>query len=663
MNDSTNPHEHQSQINQIVEKARLFLQKKDYKKAAEIVKNGLEAYPKQEELLNLYSDIKNQYNHYKNEKIQKLQEEALMFMTSGAEDKAQEKFRQILQLDPTRTDLKESFRKSRGEVIADYNYRTERMQLIRLGSMILLTIVVILCSIALWAWWSNDRYLKKSEKFIASGELYNARQALKKCGWFLAGRKQKVAEKLQSATNELIDRASHYAESKDFSQAKEYLRIAALTAENSSQIEEQIKKYDQLEQQWQEEQEKQKVLSQKALVAKEEFQRALEQLLGNKADTEAKDAIEIAKNKAQAAETLFSQNQFESAEKQWLSAIEDCKTALKIAETALKTEEEAKTNKTMVSTFKLKCEQAAASALKINAPAEASEIWQEAEKIRNSAEQNFTQNDFNTAGQLWQQAADKYDEAIKECPSYKKTLLVQKKWQNLKQGIKEEDVKNILGSPKCVQAASDHCIWFYQITPMASRNSEGNYECIIPQYGYVRFETISIEAIIKINRKDYSKYMDNEQKSHENSIDNLSKQIEEEYKRHNSFKIKELDSHQITRTDTRPHTTDTHPHTYDRKSTHVEVRQNDDAYQAEYRRHKNMIQQIEDSNEKENQRHQTRIEKLSQDLQTKINNLANGLFPIEPRYIVSDWMLPDQNDLASLLKPEEPNERKIKPPP
>jgi tetratricopeptide (TPR) repeat protein len=431
MSDDTEQHKFQNQINLILEKASFLIKEKKYKEAAAIVEKGLKTYPKQKDLLDLFEEIKKQY---KNEKIQKLQDEAIIFMRAGAEDKAQEKLRQILQLDPTRTDLKESFQKSRAEVIADYNYRTERMQLIRLGSMVLLTIVVILCSIALWAWWSNDRYLKKSEKFIASGELYNARQALKKCGWFLAGKKQKVNEELRSAVNELINQANHYAELKDFQAAKQYLESAALGAENSSQIKEQIKKYDQLEQQWQEEQEKQKVLSQKALVAKEEFQRALEQSLGNKADIEAKNAIEIAKNKAQAAENLFNQNQFESAEKQWLSAIEDCKTALKIAETA----EVTKTNKTIVSAFKLKCEQAAASALKINAPAEASEIWQEAEKIRNSAEQNFTQNDFNAAGQLWQQATDKYDEAIKECPSYKKALLMQKKWLQLKQGSSDE---------------------------------------------------------------------------------------------------------------------------------------------------------------------------------------------------------------------------------
>ncbi len=657
MDDSTNPHEHQSQIDQIVEKALLFLQKKDYKKAAEIVKNGLEAYPKQEKLLNLYSDIKNQY---KNEKIQKLQEEALMFMTTGAEDKAQEKLRQILQLDPTRTDLKESFQKSRGEVIADYNYRTERMQWIRLGSMVLLAIVVILCSIALWAWWSNDRYLKKSEKFIASGELYNARQALKKCGWFLAGKKQKVDKELQLAIDELIDHAHHCAELKDFQKAKEYLAIAGQAAENNAQIEEQIKKYDRLEQQWKEElakqkeelarqkieQEKQMVLSEKALVAKKEFQDAFEQLLESKADLEAKDAVELAKNKAQTAENMFSQNQFESAEKQWLSAVEDCKMALKIVE-------ETKISKAAAISLKLKCTQAAESALKINAPAEASEIWQEAEKICNSAEQNFAQNNFDAAGQLWEQAARKYNEALQaamQSPSHKKALLILKKWQHLKQGAREEEVRNILGSPKCVQAASDHCIWYYQAAPTASKIDEESYTCIIPQCGYVRFETISIETIIEANKKTYQKYIDDEQKAHESSLVEKAKKIRGKNRGHAEKSSK------IRTGDINPNRSTPSSYVYRTR------RERDEALQAENLRYNRQVQQIKDSKEKEEQRHEKRMGKLSKDLQTKIDNLSDGLFPIEPRYIVSDWILPDQNDLVSLLKPEEPNERKIRPP-
>ena len=658
MNDDIGQHEFQHQINLILKKASSLLQEKNYKEAAAIVAKGFEAYPKQKDLLDLFAEIKKQY---KNDKIQKLQEEAVMFLRTGAEDKAQEKFRQILQLDPSRTDLKDSLQKSRAEIVAEYNYSTEKMQLIRLGYKVLLAILVILCSIALWAWWSNDRCLNESEKLIDGGNLRDARLTLKKCGWFLAGGKQKVNERLQSAINELIDRASHCAESKDFQRAKEYLGIAAQATENSSPIAEQIRKYDQLELQWkkelakqEEERGKQRVLSEKALIAKKEFRRALEQSLGNKADVEAKDIIEIAKNKAQAAENLFSQKQFESAEKQWLSAIEDCKKVLKIAETT----ELTKANKTVVSAFKLKCEQATVSAFKINAPAEASEIWQEAEKIHNSAEQNFAQNDFNAADRLWQQAADKYDEAIKKCPSYKKALLMQQKWQNLKQGIKEEDVKNILGNPKCVQAASDHCIWFYQVTPIASMKNEGNYECINPQCGYVRFGIVKLETIIEKNKEIYQKYMNDENNVHASALASMAKQIQDENDRHKSFRISNSVTNPVGRTD--PYRGGTR--TYNGRSERTGGLQTNDVYRAERKGHESMIQQIEAAQEKEKQRHGKQIEKYSQDLQTKINNLANGLFPIAPRYIVSDWILPDNNDLVSLLRTEEPNERRIKPP-
>ena len=107
MKDSVESHESQPQIDQIVKKVQSFLQEKDYKKAAETIKKGLYANPNQKTLLDLYSNLKEQY---KNEKIQKLQEEAVMFMSTGAEDKAQHRLRQILQLDPSRTDLKHSLK-------------------------------------------------------------------------------------------------------------------------------------------------------------------------------------------------------------------------------------------------------------------------------------------------------------------------------------------------------------------------------------------------------------------------------------------------------------------------------------------------------------------------------------------------------------------------
>jgi len=651
MNDSMKPHESQSQIDQIVEKALLSLREKDYKKAAEIIKNGLQAHPNQKELLNLYSEIQNKY---KNEKIQKLQEEALMFMSSGAEDKAQDRLRQILQLDPTRTDLKESLRKTRAEVVAEYNYRAERMQLIRISSMVLLTIIVILCSIALGAWWSNYKHLKKSKEFIASGYLYDGRQELKKCGWFLAGKKQEVNKELQSAINALINRAAHCAELKNFQEAKQYLETAAQAAENSSQIEEQIKKYDQLEQQWKEElakqkeeQEKQIALSEKALTAKQEFQKVLAQSLENKVDIESKDAIEAAKNKAQTAENLFSQNQFESAEKQWLSAAEDCRKASKVTE-------KIRTDLTTALAFKQKCSEAAESAREINASVEAYEIWKEAEKIRNSAEQNFAQNNFDAAGQLWEQAANKYNEALQaamQSPAYKKTLLMQKKWLYLKQGLSEEDIRNILGSPKCIQAASDHCIWYYQTTPTASKNDEGKYECIPPQYGYVRFGTLSIQIIIDRNNEAYQKYMDEEKKMHEKAIADLNRQIQEENRIHSNFRF-----------------IPSYPQGQKKSGTYSsgiysndEERKRDDTLRTEKLRHENKIRMLNNSITNENQGNQDRMEKLTKDNQTKINNLTNGLSPREPRYIVSDWILPDQNDLASLLVSEEIKEKKIKP--
>jgi hypothetical protein len=643
MNGTVDPYESQPQIDQIVKNAQLFLQEKNYKKAAETVKHGLEIYPNQEKLLNLYSNIKNQY---KNEKIKQLQEKAVMFMSTGDEDKAQHMLRQILELDPSRTDLQHSLKKTRSEQSEEYHERVMRMELAHLGLLVFLAIIVIFSPIAFWAWWSNDRCLKKSEEFVASGNLYDARQELKKCGWFLAGKKQKINKELQSAIDELINQASHLAESKDFQKANECLRNAASAAENSSEIEGLIRKYELLEQQWNEELAKQRALSEKALIAKNEFQKALDQSIENKADIEAKDTIEIAKNKAITAENLYSQNQFASAEKEWLSAAEQCQKALKAAEEAI-------TNRTAALAFKIKCDQTAESALKVNAPAEASEIWQEAEKIHNSAEQNFTQNNFDTAGQLWEQAVDKYNEAMQaamQSPNYKKALLMQKKWLHLKQGLNEGEVRLILGSPQCIQAASDHCIWYYQGTPTASKIDEENFACILPQCGYIRFEPLSVDIIIERNREAYRKYTDEEKKMHDNSIANLNKQSQEENRRYSSFKF------------VPPKHTESDSYSKSGQADRDEERKRVEAHRAEGQRHNNQLQWINNSIVKEDQRHQDKIEKLLKDSQTKTDNLVSGLSPRELHYIVSDWRLPDQNDLACLLESEETKNQIIKPP-
>ena len=553
---------------------------------------------------------------------------------------------------------------------------TKRKMLTVLGLSVFLVIIVIFTPIAFWVWWSNNKCLNKSEELVVSGHLYDARQELKKCGWFLAGKKQKVNEELQSAINELINRAGHLAESKDFQKAKECLKNAAGAAENSSEVEGLIKKYDLLEQQWNEElarqkeelarqkieqerieQEKQRILSEKALNAKNEFQKALEQSLANKIDAKAKDTIEIAKNKAETAENLYGQKQFESAEKQWLSATEECRKALEAVE-------EAKTNRTAALALELKCNQAAESASKMNAATEAAEIWQEAEKIHNSAEQNFAQNNLDAAGQLWEQAANKYDEArqtVMQSPGYKKALLIQNKWLPLKQGLREEDVRNMLGNPKCIQAASDHCIWYYQRTPTASKIDEASYSCFLPQCGYVRFETLSIDISIERNKEDYQTYTDAEQISHENFLAGADKQIQDE----NSFHREECIRIETSRIDPSLRVRNGsrfYKHSGDRYYIFQTWRDREIALEEENKRHNAQLQLINNSIAQENKRHPAQLEKLAKDLQTKIDNLVSGLSPRELHYIVSDWKLPDQNDVVCLLKSEETKEHRIMPP-
>lgn len=644
MNENNNSHS-PAVVKFIAEKVQSLLANKEYKKAAEILKESLQKHPHQKELIKLYSDLRTQY---KNDKIQKLQEEAIMFLRSGADDKAQQKLREIFKLDPTRTELKDSFKKTRSEILKEYDKRVLKMETVNFCTRILIGIIIVICSISLWAWWSNNRHLNKSEQFIDSGDLFSARQELNKCNQFPSGRKEEINLRLKTEINKLIKLAHESIESKDFQKAKAYFDLAAQAAENITEINDEIKICQQMEKQWeeesarqQEEREKQGILSQKALAAKQKFENVLKQSLANEADTAAKDIFEMAENKAHEAENLFSQDKFESAEAGWTSAAEDCDKALKIAVKII-------SDRNNALAFKQKSVNACECGKKINASAEANEVWLEAVKISESAEQQFISKKLDAAKELWLSAEDKYNEAIqitKQSPQYKKALMFVKKWQLLKQGLSEEEIRNFLGRPGYIQADSDKCIWYYQSGPESFKNDDGNYQCHSPQYGYISFGTLNIQILIDRNNEAYQKHLASEDRIHESFIANLNKQIENEYSRHRSFK---------------PSAAKIIAPTYSRsnKKGRGSSVNNSDAIRAENQRHESQIANLKKAINKENKRHIDRLDTLKSENEEKINDLANGLSPIEPSYIVSEWITPDMNNMFYFMENEN-KEKKL----
>jgi len=643
MDDGSKP----TDIDQIIEKARQYLQEKDYKYSAALVKNALEAYPKNKKLSELYSQIKNQY---KEEKIQKLQEEAIMFMQTGAEDQAQIRLRQILQLDPTRTELVESLRTTRSESSAMYHKRMKHAELIHAILRVVLISFTILAIFCWWAGWNNNRHLKKAEKLIVAGDLYGAKQSFEKCGWFWASKRHKIDNDLQAAVNSLMEQGRNCIKLKNFAEAISYFERAELAAKDVAAVKQQIEDCRRDEKLWQEEsarleleKERQRVLSDKALAAKEEFSRTFADALENKADVDAKALLEDCNSMAVEAEKLFVQDNFELSSGKWVEATSLCQEAIRIAK-------EINRNREGALTEKLKCNQLAETAKKMRADAILPDVLQQGQESYKSAEKYFSETNFEKAKQDWLLAAGKFGEAIQaamQSPDFKKATLMSKRWSILKPGMADSDIRQLLGSPKRIQAASDGSIWYYQSIPCSMEVGQNSYKCVDVAAGYIRFTILSHEAIAEEIQKIYQKYISDEHNGHEDILASKEKEKREEESRH-SNNDRNISNSKI---DVKGRTRDSYSSSSDREA----------ARSREMRRHKDKLALIANSIDGENQRHTIKISEYENARQTKLNNLTNGLLPRDVRYVVSDWIVPDQTDIVSLLSVDEVDSNSIKP--
>ena len=95
----------QRRIGVIIEDANRHLAAKDYQQATDAVKRELATYPNEKILLDKLADIEKQY---KEARIEELQHEAILLIQTGSQEEAQKRLREILRLDPKRTDLLDS---------------------------------------------------------------------------------------------------------------------------------------------------------------------------------------------------------------------------------------------------------------------------------------------------------------------------------------------------------------------------------------------------------------------------------------------------------------------------------------------------------------------------------------------------------------------------
>jgi hypothetical protein len=628
----------------ITQKVRPLIEQREYKKAVDILKSGFQQYPNQKEFATLYSEIKSKY---KKEKIQKLQEQAIIFLRSGAEDKAQEIFREIYKLDPTRTDLKDSFRKTRKEVVQEYNKQVFKNELVSSCIKVCIVAFLIIVIISIIMWYGNKKHLDKSLTYISSGILYEARQELNKCGKLFAGRKTEVSHALQNEIEKLISQAKKEIEQKNFGEAKRLFSEACKGAKDDSSIREEIKKCEQLEQAWIQElakQEQLKILSDKALAAKNDFELIFNSLNSN-SETEVRSILETAKNKSREAENLFAQNEFEGAEKQWRLAADDCKKAEVIAQEIIN-----KRNNILI--YKSICDGIIERGKKINAHIVTNGIWGDGEKIANRAKQNFDDNKIDEAGQLWQQATKKFNEAIertKQDPNYIKALTYTKKWNLLKQGFTEENIRAYLGKPKYIQTDSDKSTWYYQTIPAIIKNADGNYDSSFPNCGYIAFATMSVQVLIDRNNEAYYKQVDDENDLHEKTIEELNNKIKNERTSHSTYRQPSPQILNPTYSDKRvpPHVRE--QHIYYKNGT------------PGYDRHANQSEYLINAKQKENERHEQRLLKLAKENDAKIFDLTNGISPREPKYVVAEWKMPDAEYLACFMNADVNEEKGVKP--
>ncbi len=641
MEESESPKQQAESVEVVVKHIQLLIDGKKYHKASEILKVQIQRNPNRQELIKLYSDFRCQYIK---DKIQKLQQEADLHLRSGEEDKAQKIFREIYRLDPTRTELKDSFRKTRGEIAKDYNKRAFKTEMVGLFTQILIfTLIAGLCVIGLNLY-DNNKHLKQSEEYILSLNLDKARQELDECSRFFCIGKNEVHKKLQAAVDSLVANAHQEIKSKNFNQARAYLDLALRGTNDQTKIKEAITVCQQQEVLWNEElarqeqllkaeqqrQEELKILAEKAIAAKTEFEKNLNDAIKNYAEIEASEIIEAAKAKSENAEKLYLNNEFESAQKQWLVAINDCKKATLAAAAIIEKKKE-------TLALKIKCYDIIEKGIKVNAPAEANEIWGQAAAIFNNAETQFKERKFEQAAHLWTQAANKYSEAIettKQTPNYTKALMFANKWKILKPGLAEENIRKFFGEPKYIQADSEKRIWYYGTAPEIFKNSQDSYEWSMPTNGYICFAAVSMQVLVDRTNDFYQKQTADEHRIHSRIISDLNSQIAEENRLYDS-RIK------IT------------PVTYPRRSINSRFRQppNSDYYN-ETRKHTETLKEINNAIEKENQRHPAKLLKLKQDCEVKNYELANGLTPREPKYYATEWQMPDVNNLKLFMSPE-----------
>ncbi len=615
----------QAAVHAILKKVVELFRAGKHTEAAQLLKKTLEKYPNQKEFLTLLAQMREKLKELK---IKKLEEEALTLIRGGAEDEAQCKLREILELDPSRTDLKDSLKKTQSELRREQVRRYNRLDNLRIALHAVLVVLAICFVLAVWGWWDNHRHLKRAEKAITRGQYGRAKVALEDCGWFMAGEKSRLRKEIQKTVKDLWDEAIYLGSIKEYNKAINCLNLAWPGADDAAKFQEKVEEFRELNRLKAVEVAKEREaggerqrLAQEVFLAatkaRGECQKAAATAGRNNAESNAPDLWREAADLAAQAGELMDAEKVVEAEKTWRNAVKKYEEA-SIA--AVGFDEQRRS----AYSARDKCEEAAQAARGAYGKSSATELWAEAGDLATRAAEYLQAGRLGEAEQGWLEATKKYGEvlaAAQQSKPYRRATLILRKWERLKVGLSETEIRDILGPPKCVQGASDECVWYYQHEPKLVEDGSAPRSCTQPDCGYVRLAAVDVNTILRNLEDANQARVDKLVATHENGI----RVIEYNHEKRVEAIEREL------------------RYARGRRRT------------ALYRQIHEENQDYEERLEQTETTYERILEKYEDKHNRKVAMLVNGLEVREPVYRLAEWRKPDEIDLLSYVPIEEPN--------
>jgi hypothetical protein len=575
---------------------------KNYRQAAELIKEALSLHPEQKEFLILREKLKREVVA---QKVKELEQEALLLMQMGDEDKAQGKFRQILKLDPTRTEYGSSMRKTKQEVLREYHQRLRISSFIRFCLGFALLIVVVMCLVSIWLAWSNNRYLNRAERFIENKNYSGAWRALSSSGdFFYSKRKAELKSKLAAIADEGWQLSLELDRNEDFEHAIEVLTEVAGASAEPDIFAERIESLKYKQQQKKLLLERQQKVKKAALGAQKNCDTAARKAMESGAQTNASELWQQAEKLTVDARESMNRQEYEKAQSLWAKASEKYEEA-KIS--SIRFED----SRREALAANQKCQNSCDLAKGACAQSEAEELWRQAEAANRTALEKFESSRFPEAKQNWLEAAKIYEEAAeaaKDSPLYNKAVLYLKKWKNLKLGMSEQHVYDLLGYPRMKLGGSQQRIWYYQRVPEVVSNGDARIKLFKPDCGYVLFEPVSVEVILERIQQSYDEMVAEKNRMFAESEESIEK------------------IHQDNLKDIREGLS--------RKTVSEENERYTKAVESAKLRHEQVLR------------------KYKKKYDQQVDELVNGL-QRELNFVVADWLEPDMSDAASLVLTDE----------